>query len=141
MGDKNVTITLDLGASPVTFSFSGDVSPTNPQAVQIPAQSNTKVKWNLAWINLPAGTSTPRFANGTSDGCNPIVFSGGTEDPWASGSAPNIDRKSDTRVELDDNNRSNHVATLTHYYQVNVAWNGAILTKDPEVDEIGSGGR
>lgn len=141
MGDKNVKVKLDFSTSPPTWKFSGDLDPTNPQVVQVPAKSTTKVKWKLEWENLPSGSSTPRFAKPDTDHCDAIEFVGTPEDPWASGSAPPLNHDSDTKVNMEDNNTAEHPGDdLMHYYRVNVVWNGTILQKDPEVEEMSSGG-
>jgi hypothetical protein len=129
MANKNVTITVDCTNLPPAFGFTGDVDPTHDNAVEIDSHSVESVTWHLKATNNPLGAVT--FAQ-----TNPLVFTGGTEEGWASGTQPTVDRKSDTKVKIHDHNEAIHPTVLHHYYQINVVYNGVTYTSDPEVDEM-----
>jgi len=131
MPNKTVTVNVDFSIEPPVWTFSGDVDSSNSSIIDIDPTSDETITWNLTTSNLTG--STLMFATDS-----PIDFSGGTENQWASGTAPTITRVSDTQLQTTDNNLATHNGVLVHYYKINADLNGVILTKDPEVDEIGS---
>jgi hypothetical protein len=134
MPHKHVTITVDCANLPPTFTFSGNVDSGNSEIVDVDGGKNDKVIWKVDGKNNPLGAVT--FAP-----TNPIVFTGGTEDPWAAGSQPTLTPKGNTKIEMQDNNTAMHPNVLHHYYQINVVYNGVTYNTDPEVDEFSSTGR
>jgi hypothetical protein len=136
MADKNVTITLGGTTSAPTWGFSGDIDGNG--VLVVPKNEKVKVKWEVN-TNVN-GATAPQFAQQNANGVEGIVFTGGVEDPWASGQAPPVEYKDQgTKATLEDDNTASHAAVNKHYYQVNVMWEGTLLTKDPEIDEQGAG--
>jgi hypothetical protein len=136
MPNKTVTVNVDFSQSPPIWTFSGDVDPNNSQIVDIDSQSAETVTWNLTTSNLSGSTLKFTVSNPA-----PIVFAGGTENQWASGTQPTITRVSDTELQMTDVNTAAHGSVLVHYYQINTDLNGTIISKDPEVDEYSNTGR
>jgi hypothetical protein len=128
MPHKHVNITVDCSSLPPIFTFSGNVDSGNSEIVDADGGKKDKIIWKVEGRNNPLGRVT--FA-----ATNPIVFAGGTEDPWAAGSQPTLTSKSDTKIEMLDDNTALHPTVLHHYYQINVVYNGITYNKDPEVDE------
>ena len=133
MPHKHVNITVDFSTLPPIFTFSGNVDAGNTEIVDADSGKKDKIIWKVAGKNNPLGPVT--FAT-----TNPIVFAGGTEDQWAAGSQPTITAHGHTKIEMLDDNTAVHPTVLHHYYQINVVYNGVTYSKDPEVEEMVTGG-
>jgi hypothetical protein len=133
MPHKHVNITVDFSNLPPIFTFSGNVDAGNSEIVDVDPGKKDKIIWKVEGRNNPLGRVT-------FPATNAIVFAGGSEDPWAAGSQPQLTVVSDTKIEMVDNNTAIHPDVLHHYYQVNVVYNGVTYQKDPEVDEFATSG-
>jgi hypothetical protein len=135
-GTKNVqvTVTFPPGQNGPQFQLGGDVN--GQGAVLIDSDTTDTINWNLNG-NGPNGAVT--FA--ATDPIQWVDSCGNkTSNPWQNG-APTLTRVSDTLVQTTDVNTTPHTGTLVHLYKINVVSGGNPYAYDPEVDEIGGGGR
>lgn len=132
MADKWINVNVNFATLPPTYTLSGAVDPNNTQCVDIDPSSDEVVHWLIVASNE---TAPVYFATPSANGKPAIEFAPGA--PWAAGQEPAIVYDYANSVHLDDDNLP-HTGTYSHYYTINLVYNGVVYPLDPEVEEQGN---